>query len=413
MQNLRRALKSDIAYFSNGGNWLLISQVCVTVATMGLTVLYANFLTIGQYGTYKYVLSLVSLFSLTSLSGVNTALARAVSRGHDGDYYPALKLKMRWSLLGALASACVGGYYMFFGNTQLGYAFFIVAVCFPFLDSYTLYQQYLNGKSAFKELSYTVTIVTIFQLCAVAIALWYTDNLLYIIGAYFGSKIVSNVFLSYMTLRAFPPTTTTHAETLPYGKHLSFMKGLSVLSASIYSLGLWQFGGATTLALFALAVAPAEQIRGALKYIEPLILPKTSKDAWDKRTLSWFLKKTTPITLITLLISGLYIMSAPFLFSMLFPQYMGAVWYSQLYIGTLILTAQSVIVSAILKAKKQTHSLHTLNIVAIVVDLCVCLPAMYYFSIIGLIGALIFSKVLTLSIGLYLLYGVYRPSEHT
>jgi O-antigen/teichoic acid export membrane protein len=404
MNRLSRYLGTDIRYFFSGGSWLLVSQGLITFATILITILFANLVPVETYGTYKYIISVISIFSITSLSGINVAYARAVSRGHEANYAEAIKAKIAWSSIGAAASFLFGVYYLYMGNSALGLSFIVVSLCLPFVDTFTLFQSYLNGKSEYKRLSFSLTGTTLIHSLVVALTLFYTDNVVLIISAYIVSKTLTNLFWSYFTLSKIPVNDQTDNAVLSYGKHLSFMKGITIISGSLYSLGLWQFGGAASLAYFALAIAPAEQLRSALKYIEPLILPKTSRDVWDKRDLGWFLKKTFPLTLFTLVLTIIYFFCAPILFSWVFPQYLDAVWYSQLYMVTLFLTAQSVVVSAVLKAKQETQALHILTYTNVATDFLLCLPGIYLWGVEGLISMLIVSKVLILVMSLYLLY---------
>jgi O-antigen/teichoic acid export membrane protein len=398
-------LKTDIHYFLKGGSWLLSSQVVIIVSTIVLAVAFANLLTIEQYGTYKYILSFVSFFTLTSLGGINAAYARAVSRGCEGDYLLAIKTKTKWACIGAVASLAVGSYYLLKGNEVLGFSFIIIASFLPFSESYNVFQAYLNGKSHYKQLSFSFSVTSLISSVVLIGTLFVTHNVVYIILSYFLVRTLTFFLWSQYIRRTYAFNDLHDQNLITYGKELSIMKGLGVVSGSVYSLGLWHLGGgAAALALYSLAIAPTEQLRGMIKYIETLILPKTAKDSWDIQTIGWFLKKTAPVTFVTTIIVTIYILCAPFLFSILFPKYMDAVFYSQLYALSLIITAMSVIVMTILRAKQYTKALHILTFLNIGTDFLICLPAIYFFGILGLIIGVIVSKVAILAISLLLLY---------
>ncbi len=127
--------KTDMIYLAKGGFWLTLGQGVSSVSSFLLAIAFANLLPKETYGTYKYIMSIVSLLAIPTLAGMNTAIIQAVARGYEGSVMPAFKTKVKWGLLGGLASLILTGYYYFQGNNTLAISFLITAVFVPFMDS--------------------------------------------------------------------------------------------------------------------------------------------------------------------------------------------------------------------------------------------------------------------------------------
>ena len=95
---------TDMVYIAKGGFWLTLAQIVSTFSGFLLVMAFANLLDPETYGIYKFVLSMASLFAIPTLSGMGTALVRSVAQGNEGSIIPALKIKIKWGLIGGVAS---------------------------------------------------------------------------------------------------------------------------------------------------------------------------------------------------------------------------------------------------------------------------------------------------------------------
>ena len=141
LRKSQKYTKTDMVYLAKGGSWLTFGQIISTIAAFLSALAFANLLPRETYGTYKYILSIVSILTASTLSGINKALFRSIARGREGPFVPALKTKIKWGLLGGLASIVLAGYYYINGNITLTISFLIAAIFLPFMDSLTL-QEY-------------------------------------------------------------------------------------------------------------------------------------------------------------------------------------------------------------------------------------------------------------------------------
>jgi O-antigen/teichoic acid export membrane protein len=177
--------KTDMVYLARGGFWLTLGQTISSLSSFLLVVAFANLLPKETYGTYKYVLSIAGILAISTLSGMSTAIIQAVARGYEGSLVPALKTKIRWGLLGGLAGLILAGYYFYQGNITLTVSFLISAVFLPFMDSFGIYDAFLQGRKLF-DISAKYGIIS--QIIAVIIlitTLFFTKNLFFILFVYF------------------------------------------------------------------------------------------------------------------------------------------------------------------------------------------------------------------------------------
>ena len=404
--------KTDMVYLARGGFWLTLGTAFSMVSSLLFAWVCANFLAPEVYGTYKYVLSIVAIATLATLPGIDQALVQAVARGHEGTLRSTLRTKIRGGLVGAVGSLLVAGYYFSHGNIDLTIAFVIVAVFIPFMDSFTLYDDLLQGRRAFADstkLYVTGQLLSVAMLIAVALFFPY---LAVLVAAYIGGwTLIRGVLFSY-ALHTYKPNNIRDETASRYGAHLTVMKIAATVGGSLGGIIIFHILGGTGLAIYALAVAPVEQMRGWLSMSGTLLLPKFSKDSWEVISFGAFIRKTWPFFVAIALMAILYALLAPLLFSVLFPKYMASVGYSQALMFTLPLSIATLLFSIILRAKKQVRKLHIANIVSITTNIAFSVPLTYFLGIGGLVIAIFVNKIIDVVVQSYLIFWTKALSEN-
>jgi len=352
--------KTDMVYLAKGGFWLTLGQVISSISGLLLAVAFANLLPKETYGIYKYILSLVSLLSIPTLSGMRTALMQAIARGYEGSIIPAMKTKIRWGLIGGVASVILAGYYFYNGNTTLTISFLITGIFIPFMDSLAVYGPIFSGRKLFKQ-GTKYNVITQITAAAIMVAvLILTKNIFLILLSYFSSRTLLRAIFLIITFKKFKPNKKEDPETISYGKHLSFISILGTIAGNLDKILLWHFLGATPLAIYAFAKAPVNQLSALLKTIIPLSFPKLA--AAEKEDI----KKTLPAKMIKFLIVIaigvlIYIILAPYFYKLIFPQYIGSIKYTQLWVLVLLFFPQKLI-GTTLQARAKKKELYILSL---------------------------------------------------
>ena len=380
-----RYTKTDMVYLFKGGFWLTLGQIFSSIAAFAVSVAFANFFPKEIFGVYKYILSIFGILAIFSLHGLSSALTKAFSKGFSGSYLEVFYYRIRWALLGSLVAIITSGYYFLQGNTVLGFSFIIVAAALPFFDSLSIYNSYLHSKKRFKEFSYINAINQIIPAIGLIITIIFFKNVWLILGVYFSFHII----LRFIFFKKFNKETTikekTPKEVFSYGKHLSLMGVLGTLSAHIDKVLVFQLLGGTELALYTIAIAPIDQIKGFFKNISFLAWPKFAEQSFENIREVLFGKLKKFFVFLTVVIT-IYILLAPFFFNLFFPTYTQSIIYSQVLAISVIFAILGTIPYAFLESHGSKKSLYTYNIIGNIFSIATLLILIPFY---GLWGAII------------------------
>jgi len=392
LRKTQKFTETDNVYIAKHGTYLTLGNFITMAAAFLFSVAVARLLPKEIYGQYKYILSLVALISITSLQGINTAVVRGVAQGFEKTVKQGFKTKLKWSLLGSLISLGLGIYFMIQGNPTFSFSFLIVAIFLPLTESGRIYQSYLDGKKIFnKRVKYT-TIVRILSTIALIITLLLTKKLIILILVYFLSETIFINYFLLRTLKKYPTNNKQDNQAINYGKHLSLMSVINTVSQNLDMILVFNLLGPVQLAVYSFAVLPIKQLRKPFLIIKELAFPKFSvrsnKDI--KRALFKKLLKTTSLIIVPLII--IYIIFAPYLYGIFFPQYMDSVFYSRIFSLDLLIFPASMM-ALVLQAKKKTAELYKINALNPIVQIALLILLVPIYGILGIILAKLLSNM--------------------
>lgn len=341
----------DLTYIAKGGFWLTIGQFAATGASLLIALVFANFATQEVYGNYKYTLSIVSVITVFTLPGLNYAVATAVAAGNEGNFLHSVFKKIKWGLVGSMASLGLAGYF-YLSQSQRGLAigFLIVAVFLPFMDSVGISNTYLQSKKLFREAITYTTISQVFATLCIVATIFFTHRLGYILFAYFASWTAARLLFLIITLKKFPPNKKIDPAIDAYGKHFTISNALYNVTAYLDSIVLFHYLGAVPVAIFNIAIAPTEQIRGLAKNIPALVLPKLTQRTIPEIQ-AVLAKRLGLLFLMGLASATIYTLAAPFLFQIFFKKYHAALLFSQIFSFSLALRLPAIFMSTVLQSK--------------------------------------------------------------
>lgn len=384
LRSSEKYFKTDMVYVGKNGFWLILQQIVGTAVSFVLSIMFARYLSKETFGIYKYILSVAGFVSAFSLSGMNTAIVRAVSQGYDGTFARSLSIQLRFTLGQFLATLAVALYYYIHGNTIQAAAFGLIALCGPISTVANSFSSYLQGKQDFKRSSLYGIYSNIIYFALVAIATIFFPNVLYLIAAYYVSTTFANVFFCFLTLKKFPPKNKElREEDLAYAKNMSLMTIIGSAANQIDSIIVYKLLGPAQLAVYAFSTIVPDRIRSIFSIVTSLALPKLAQKNISSEGIN---RKTIQITIVAILIIVFYILLAPFFYQTFFPQYVEAVWYSEIYVLSL-LVLPSFISLPTLYAERKEKALYIINIGLPIVKIVVSLIAIVAWGILGAIIA--------------------------
>lgn len=386
LRKTEKYTQTDMVYLATGGFWLTSGQIISTVSGFLLAIAFANLLPKETYGIYKYILSIVGLLTIFTLPGINTALSQAVARGYEGSVYKSIKIKISCGLLASLASLSLAGYYYLNGNNTLTFSFLITSLFIPFLDTLSIYNNFLQNKKLFAIASKFDMLSKIIATVIIMLAVFFSKNIFIILTTYLVAHTLLHLIFLRITLHKYPPNTQEDTATMAYGKHLSLMGIIEIIAAQIDKILIFQYLGATELAIYYMALAPSDQIKGLLKNIRNLSFPKFAEKSINDIRKTIF-KKIIKLNLIISLVIILYIIFIPYVYKIFLPQYLESIFYSQLIVITLLFISSSLIVISILEAHGRTKKLYKIKIISAITQIIFTISGLYFYGLIGLIIA--------------------------
>jgi len=408
---LRRSedfFKTDMVYLAKGGLWLTLFQIFSAVIALSLSVVFANFFPKHEFGIYKYVISAAGIIGAFSLTGLGTAVTKAVSEGYDGTLREGYWTNLKWSGGIIIISLGLALYYFFNENAVLAASFIIIALTAPVINSTSLFTSFLNGKKDFKRTTLYGTLKNIFTTLPLIIAIFITSQPLVIILIYFASSALSGLIFYLLTIKIYKIPETSNAETTSYAKHLSLMSVLNIIAENVDKVVVFQYVGAVELAIYTFATAIPVQIKSGLKNIYQLAFPK-----FTLRSLTE-LKKEMPrkiiiFFLVTLPIAIAYVLSAPTIFTILFPKYLDAVIYSQVFsIGLLFYS--SLFLTTALQSQKMIPQLYKANLFSAISKIISLAIFVFFFGLWGVIIARVANEAISLIINSILFFSAKESS---
>jgi len=394
--------KTDMVYLAKGGGWLAFGKAFQTLAGLGLAIGFANLLPQETYGSYKYIISLASVIGIFSLNGLGTAITQATARGYEGSLRHGFKEMFRWSIgLVVVALGCAGYYYLQ-GNVEFAAAMVIIAVSYPILKSSGLYQSFLDGKKEFKTRSMYLIIWEIIEVGALILTLLLSNSLLTILAVFFATNSVPPLLLYFRTLQKYQPSDELDPETAAYSKHLSVINAIRTIGNHIDKVLVFQFIGPMQLAIYSFAVLPVEKAWGLLGSIQILALPKFSANKKEvlQKTLP---KKILPLLIFCFLLLIIFLLVIPHLFELIFPRYLKAIPYAQVY-SVIFLLYPAMLFEQALTAQAEEKALYMVSLSENIIKIILILVLLPLYGIWGGVSALILTKLIKVVLSTYFFY---------
>jgi len=411
LDKAQRLFKVDIRYVLRGNFWLNINRFTSVLNGLILSVAFAHLLTKEAYGTYAFALAVLGVFSAPQTTGLGSGILRGIGRGSESIIYEGMHRILPWSLGGTLLLGGTAIYYYVMGNTDLSIIFGLGSIVLPVSVCIGVAKSFFSLKGDFKQLATFNLFRTPFMTIALVIAAWFTQSALVILITNIIGNIILGSFL-YLSMKRVYKTELSQPSTEKfngrYAFHAGFLSIFSYLSEKLDSIILWKFLGAAPVAIYTYAMAPVRELKSLAENQSLLAIPKfIKKDFEEVRSNLAFRIKQIYVIVIPLIL--IYILAAPFIFKILFPQYLDSVWFSQLAALSLLSAPRRLISSAISAHQKIKES-YIMIVLPNIIRIVLAVSLIPLFGIKGAIGALLISEVID-----YGILGILinRPHETT
>ncbi|MFH1575611.1 MAG: oligosaccharide flippase family protein [Candidatus Nealsonbacteria bacterium] len=401
-QLLRKSQKytgTDNVYLFKGGFWLTLGHAISLGSSFLLAIAFANLLDPVVYGNYKYALSLFGMLEIFSLVGMKTAISQAVARGLEGSFYTGFKTQLKFGFFGSLAAVAGAAYYWIRGNEILPIPLLLAAVFLPLMYASRVYLSFLEGKKLFDVQTTYSTINQVFFVAVIICALFFTKNPFWLIAVYLIAHTLSNYALYIITELKYRPNKNKDPETISYGFHISLMGVISQSATYLDKILIFTFIGAGELAVYSFASIFPEQIQNILGKISTLAMPKLAPKSHEEIRTN-IMKKVWQLSLVTVVVIVFFVVLAPFLYKIFFPQYLASIRYSQALIFSLI-SFPATLLGTAFQAKMMKKELYLIKIAPFIniILLAILVP---FYGVWGAIISIIGSQTFKLGLILFL-----------
>lgn len=393
--------KMDVAYLAKASLWSFLGDGAATIASILLSVAFANLMSKETFGLYRYVLSVAGILTFPTLVGINMSMVQSVARGFEGSFFDGLKTKIKWGSFAALFCAVIAVYYITKANHTLAVAFIIAGCFLPFMDSVLLYQSIWAGRKNFKTQNIFQVIAQVIAVAVVFLVLLFTRNILLVILAYFAAYTFSRTLLLFITVKKAKINRQKDEKTISFGKHLSLMQVPGIIANQTDKVLLWSFLGPSALAVYSFAILLPDNIRTVFRDLETVILPKFSQK--QKQELQKGLPRKILVVLPVLILAVVvYVLITPWIFKIFFPRYLDAVKYSQIYSLCIIFFTLQVPFTTALTSQLEKRKLYFFRFFAPLLQIALLAVFTPLYGIMGAIAAIISSQIIGLLVLIFL-----------
>ncbi len=402
--------KTDMVYLAQSSFWLQAGSLFVSFASFLLYILFGHVLSKEVYGTYQYLLSIGAIVGAFTLTGMNSAVIRAVSRGFEGTYREAIRVQLLWNIVPLLGSWALGVYYLTHGNMTLGWGLFLVGVFIPLNATFNTYGAYLSAKKDFRRGFFYSLFINAPYYISVALVAISLPTALALLSANVIAQGIGYYVAHRRTVAFYKPNTEQEPGALAYGTQLSVINFLSVAIAQIDNILVFHFLGAAELAIYSFATAIPDRLN-IFRNIAAAAFPKFSARTQDEIRISLGRKMLFSIGGALVVAFAYDLVAQPF-FTLFFPRYLEAVPFSQAY-AFIIAVAVSPLFTTALTAHRRVRSLYVFNLLSPIVQLALEIVGILFGGLWGLVFARIGSALFSSILGWLLILYHTRQEIHT
>lgn len=389
--------KTDMIYATKGGFWILTEKIGIFIVSFITMAVFGRWLPKEVYGTYQFVIAGLGIAGIFALSGMSTALVRGIAQNKEGTLILVIKEKIKWSLIGSLGLLLVSVWYLINQNVILAGSFFLAAIFLPFRETFNISPVFWIGKKRFDIVSKFTIYPAVLALFVIIPVIYITNNILWVIFVTLASHVIFDGFFLLKTIRRLN-NNERDKSVISFGKNLTAMDAIVKVSGNIDQVILWQFLGPAQLAIYSFAQFPIKALGGIVP-IHELALPKLGernvkgikKGLINKFCLLFFL--SIPVTL-------LIIIFAPFVYRIFFPGYLDSVIYFQALSLIVVLMPFNLLGAALISDVRKKE-LYIIRIGSALLKIILFLALVSFYGIWGIVIAILITEVIRMGMIFY------------
>ena len=310
-----------------------------------------------DYGILVYVLAVMSISTITTITGFNKTIGGYVAKGFHGTVKQTLKISLKTGLLGVVVLVCFSFYYSLDKTQETEFILFVVAALF--FIPYTIFNRYssiLAGLDNFKLIMYFNILSKFILFVVLFFVVIVNDQGILFYGV--GQIIITSILL-YMFYRFSIKRLNNNRVDDGFLKH-SVIISLVGVSGQVIAPGILLIVndafGVATLAIYAIANRIPSQLSGVVK----ALLNPVSMRLAKKSSIAYYNAVLKYIPLALLMGGGLYIIMYlvvdNFGYLVIGDEYKDAIYYTKLLGIIMVLSPTYSLLNSCLVYEKQNRS---------------------------------------------------------
>lgn len=407
---MRTIDRKKIDYFLSGGLWLSLPRVFTAFSGVAATLVLASGLSENDFGIYRYLLNIVAIISVFSLSGFHNAILQTSAKNNDSFYLYATRKNFTYSTFIFAVSAALSLYYFLNQNNILAAGSLLIALLLPIQNSTQFATSFLNGKKDFIRVSKILSFKTCITTAAVVTTTYITKEPLSIFLAYLISQTLINLGLHFQVKKEIAkkePEKDFDKKYSKYGHHLSAQNIIKTVGHKLDGIIIFSQLGSKELALYAISTLFPDFLKGFLKSVSTLLLVSHSKvnPVYSKQ----YVYKNIGIVFFSVgILSLLYIVTIPHIVHFLIPKYIDSILFSQIYVLSLPAVAASLIPQNVLHMQHKNRALYFLSFVSSLTAgiMFVCLIPVY--GVLAAVASKVAVRYLTFLFSIIVVFKIFK-----
>jgi O-antigen/teichoic acid export membrane protein len=374
------------------------------ILSLMLTSILANRFEVLEYGLYKYVLSIIGMFSFLTLPAINQVLLKEIARSNHGYMKNVLRYRLRGSILYTFAVLILAAYYYLFGEIILTMPLVVVGSILPLATCFDSYQHYLLGRQKYSHYSFIPIIISVSSTIVVSAIAYISGDVVNVLIALSGSQLILNISAYIYTIKIFPPNVSdTSKNTNRFGLQFSFIAILGTVSSYSAEIVTGIFLSFEDVALLSMILFPLRKSKVFTKAIQDFITPKIL----NKRGAQLAPSMTRAIIIFTslsIIVALILAIAIPWMYKLFFPLYMNTVYSAQVIMISIIIGAPLTMMEISLLAQEKIKQIAAFNIFGTVSSFVIMGFCLYVWGVDGIVV----SRVISVSIRLLFIANLYR-----
>jgi O-antigen/teichoic acid export membrane protein len=319
-------------------HWLIYAQVVGSLLSLIQLLILTRTLTPDIFGQYRYGIALTMIIPQFFLSGISNAITSVTAKTGQDIFFAAIKRYLQSTKLPTIIFLVISLTLIFFNFTFLGITLLIISLLSPLYQTTQLYSSYLNGKQDYKRIFlYGIIPDVISVLSVIAVSIFYREHPLIILTVFLLANTFASLIPFLLTVRIYKlrwVENTAPNDLALLSKTVSQSNLIQGIGGQIDKLISFHLVSSSGLAVYSIVIMVAQQFRGFQKILYSILLPKQSinRDHTQFYKALWLYIGASGLFCVA------YIVAAPIIFTVLFPQYLAFVHLSQFASTAIIFT---------------------------------------------------------------------------